>query len=232
MKMPYITSYLKTIGFMLILLSGVALYAQKDCKVLMPEISGTYKGKCRKGLAHGNGVAEGTDIYEGKFSKGLPHGKGKYTWADGRVFEGSFSEGKIEGKGTMIYPTARGDSIVAGIWNDMEYLGPVPVAPYKIGRTRSVVRSSIKKLNEVGSGVRIGIFLGGNFNTEISDFSMAYDSGEEIFLGQRYGLQNAAVPYTVTIRYRTWNHLRTQQHDVLFEFTINEPGTFEVSIHN
>jgi hypothetical protein len=84
----------------------------------------------------------------------------------------------------------------------------------------------------MGSGVRIGIFLGGNYNVEIQDFSMISDTGEQIMLGQRFGIQNAIVPYSVTIRYRTWNHLRTQQHDVFFDFTINEPGTFEISIHN
>ena len=84
----------------------------------------------------------------------------------------------------------------------------------------------------MGSGVRIGIFLGGNYNVEITDFYMAHDSGEQFTLGQRVGIQNAVVPYSVSLKYRTWNHLKTQQHDVIFEFTINEPGTFEVTIHN
>jgi hypothetical protein len=95
-----------------------------------------------------------------------------------------------------------------------------------------VVRSSIRKINDMGSGVRVGIFLAGNFNTEITDFSMIGDSGERFDLGQRFGIQNAIVPYTVYIRYRTWNYLHTQQHDVIFDFKINEPGTFEVTIHN
>ena len=84
----------------------------------------------------------------------------------------------------------------------------------------------------MGAGVRIGIFLGGSYNVEISDFSMISDTGEQITLGLRYGIQNAVVPYSVYLKYRTWNYLHTQQHDVIFEFTINEPGTFELSIHN
>jgi len=217
---------------MLILICGSMLYGQQKCKVLLPEISGTYTGKCKKGLANGKGLAVGTDTYEGKFSKGLPAGRGKYTWADGRVFQGEFKEGIMEGNGTMTYPTARGDSIVSGIWKDEVYYGPVPLPPYKIDRSMSVVRSTIKKINDMGSGVRIGIFLGGNYNAGLSDFSLASDTGEQMMLGQRYGIQNAVVPYKVFLKYRTWNHLRTQQHDVIFEFTINEPGTFEVSIHN
>lgn len=218
--------------FILILLSGSLIYAQDKCRVLLPEISGSYTGKCKKGLAHGKGLAMGTDTYEGRFSKGLPDGTGKYTWADGRVYEGSWKEGIMEGKGTMIYPRAGGDSIVTGIWKDDVYYGPVPLPPYKIDRAMSVVRSSIRKINDMGSGVRIGIFLSGKVNVELADFSLESDSGEQMMVGQRFGIHNAVVPYKVYLKYRTWNQLHTQQHDVIFEFTINEPGTFEVTIHN
>ena len=217
---------------MLILFSGSIVYAQKKCQVLIPEISGTYKGKCKKGLAHGKGLAVGIDTYEGRFSEGRPSGKGKYTWADGRIFEGTFKDGIMDGQGTMTYPREGEDSIVSGIWKDDNYYGPVPKPPYVVNRTMSVVRSSIRKINDMGSGVRIGIFLGGSYNVDITDFSLVSDTGEQVMLGSRYGIQNAIVPYKVYLKYRTWNHLRTQQHDVIFEFTINEPGTFEVAIHN
>ncbi len=216
----------------MILLSGGMIHAQDKCQVLMTEISGSYTGKCKKGLAHGKGLAIGVDTYEGRFSEGLPEGKGKYIWADGRVYEGSWSRGMRDGQGTMIYPRAGGDSIVAGIWKDDRYYGPVSVPPYQVIRTLSVPRYTINKVNQQGSGVRIGLFLGGNYNVEIENFSLAYDTGEQFVIGSRYGLENAIVPYTVTVRYRTWNYLHTQQHDVLFEFRINEPGTFDVNIHN
>jgi hypothetical protein len=96
----------------------------------------------------------------------------------------------------------------------------------------SVPRYTIRKINDMGSSVRIGIFLGGNYNTGITDFSMISDTGEPIKVGQRYGIENGHVPYTVSLKYRTWNHLYSQQHNVIFEFRINEPGTFEVNIHN
>lgn len=223
---------LKSLWFMLILFSGSLINAQEECKVLMPEISGSYTGKCKKGLANGKGLAVGTDTYEGRFSDGLPEGRGKYTWADGRIFDGEWSEGEPSGNGTMIYPRAGGDSIVSGIWKGDSYYGPVPGPPYKINRSMSVIRSSIRKINDIGSSVRIGIFMSGSYNVEISDFSMVSDTGSPMMLGQRYGIENAVIPYTVSLKYRTWNQLHTQQHDVIFEFTINEPGTFEVSIHN
>ena len=72
------------------------IYSQdnKDnCKVLMNEISESYQGDCKDGLAHGNGLAQGIDTYEGKFKKGLPYGNGKYAWANGDYYDGRWKEG-------------------------------------------------------------------------------------------------------------------------------------------
>ena len=131
---------LKSFCFIVLLCSVSLLYAQEDCKVMMPEISGTYTGKCKKGLAHG---------------------KGKYTWADGRMYEGSWLAGERDGKGKMTYPTTDGDSIVTGYWKKDDYVGTELIPPYRV-----------------------------------------------------------------------WNQMHSQQHDVYFDFTINEPGTFEVTITN
>ena len=60
----------------LVLDSGDLSYLQHaDCKATKAEISGTYVGGCKKGLVHGNGIAQGIDRYEGQFIKGLPSGK-------------------------------------------------------------------------------------------------------------------------------------------------------------
>jgi hypothetical protein len=222
----------KSLWFMLILFSGSILYAQEECKVLMPEISGTYTGKCKKGLADGEGLAVGTDTYEGRFSKGLPDGTGKYTWADGRVYEGSWSEGKREGKGTMIYPTVREDSIVSGYWKKDEYVGTENIPPYRVSRNQGLVRYSIRKVNEVGSGFSVGLYQGGSFNTNVDNFTMDASSGQEFVSGRMRGIENAIVPYKVSIKYRVYNTMQSQQHDVFFDFEINEPGTFEVTITN
>lgn len=218
--------------FMLIFFSGSLINAQEDCKVLMPEISGSYTGKCKKGLAHGEGLAEGKDTYEGRFLKGLPNGKGKYTWADGRVYEGLWEAGKKEGKGMMIDPTAGEDSVLVGYWKKDEYTGTENIPPYQITRTQGVVRSSIRKVNEVDNKITVALYLAGRFNTDVDNFTMVSSSGVEFTSGRTVGIENATVPYDVQIRYRVWNTMHTQQHDVFFNFTINEPGTFEVSITN
>ena len=46
------------------------LLAQQDgsCKVLLPEIAGTYDGQCKDGLANGKGTSKGEDEYSGTFT--------------------------------------------------------------------------------------------------------------------------------------------------------------------
>lgn len=226
------TDSIKTLWCMLVLFSGSIIYAQTNCQVLLPEISGSYTGRCKKGLAHGKGLAVGQDSYQGRFAKGLPHGSGIYTWEDGTKYEGNWTKGKRHGNGKLIYPRVGEDSIVSGIWKDNIYMGAVPAPQYQIVRSRSVVRSSIRQINEMGAGIRLRIYLGGKINSELENFTMESDTGEQYHIGDLTGIQNAIVPYSVTIKYRTWNHLHTQQHDVVFEFKVNEPGTFDVTINN
>lgn len=223
---------LVTVLYMFLLFSGSMIHAQNECRVLLPGISGSYTGRCKKGLAHGKGVATGVDSYEGHFSRGLPNGSGRYRWADGTVYQGEWLKGARNGKGTMTYPTESGDSIVTGIWKDDVYSGTELIPPYQITMSRGVIRSSIRKMNEMGTGFRLGIYQGGRFNIDLENFTMVCDSGEEYTSGRYIAIQNATLPYSVTIRYRTWNVLHTTRSEVIFAFTINEPGTFEVSLTN
>ncbi len=229
--MKNIRSYILACGY-IILFPGGFLLAQSACEVLMPELIGSYSGKCKKGLAHGQGRAEGIDTYEGKFARGLPHGFGIYTWANGELYEGEWVKGMVHGKGTKTYLVESGDSTVTGIWREGSFLGKELIPSYQITRISGVVRHSVFKLNDVGNGFRVSFFLAGNFNQGIEDFSMASDSGEEYRSGRYIGLQNAIVPYSVSITYRTWNALHTTQSNVVFNFVINEPGNFEISITN
>jgi hypothetical protein len=120
--------------------------------------------------------------------------------------------------------------VSVGLWNDDIYKGKILVPAYKITRTSGVARSSIMKSSDIGSGFRLGITLAGRSNSDIEGFSMICGSGSEYQSGSFYGIQDAVVPYSVMIRYRTWNSLHSTQHDVFFEFIINEPGSFEVSL--
>lgn len=230
--MKSINNSFKIVCLVCLLCSGNLLNAQEECKVLMPEISGSYTGKCKKGLATGKGIAVGTDTYEGRFSKGLPDGTGKYTWADGRVYEGSWSAGVREGKGKMIYPPEQGDSIVSGYWKKDEYVGKELIPQFRVTRNQGLVRYSIRKANDVSNGFSVGLYLAGSFNTDVDNFSMDTTSGQEFESGRKRGIENAIVPYKVSIKYRVWNSMHSQQHDVFFDFEINEPGTFEVTLTN
>lgn len=213
----------------LILIFGYHVYAQQsDCKVIVANISGSYSGGCKNGLAHGKGIAQGIDRYEGQFRKGMPNGNGTYTWADGTLYEGQWENGIREGKGKMVYA----DSLVTGYWMGDRYVGKKLIPPYKITRSMSVSRSTIKKSVSSFDGVRIKFMQGGSDNTNIQDLSLVYSSGDEYRNGYIYGIQNTLFPLDVKIRYRSWNMLRTSQFNVSFEFTINEPGIWDVVITN
>ena len=220
---------IKNLIILLFLISGSYVSAQQvDCKVMKPEISGTYQGGCKKGLAHGKGIAQGIDRYEGEFVKGLPEGKGIYTWASGTYYNGGWKNGLREGEGNMVYK----DSTVNGFWQEDKYQGKKLMIPYSIIRSMSVTRYSFNKSLGALDGVKIRIMRGGNDNTDIEDFSLAYDRGQEYRAGNYYGIQSGSFPLNVKVKYRSWNQLRTAQYNVEFEFVINQPGNWEVIIFN
>lgn len=209
--------------------SGVNIYAQQiNCKVIKADISGSYSGGCKNGLAQGKGIAEGVDRYEGQFYKGMPEGKGTYKWANGTYYEGQWKNGLREGRGKMVY----GDSVVIGYWKDDKYVGEKFIPPFKITSSLNVIRYTIMKTGDLPKGVRMRFTLGGVDNVEIEDFSLAYDSGDEYRMGNTIGIQNTSFPLDVKVKYKTRNLLHTVQYNVIFEFTINEPGAWNATITN
>ncbi len=225
LKKQIIHKLLLTVIFM----GGSYLFAQKtECKVIVPNLSGTYQGGCKKGLASGNGVAQGIDRYEGKFVRGLPDGKGTYTWASGEIYEGEWKNGLREGRGEMVYR----DSVVSGYWSEDKYVGKKLIPPYRIITSMSVSRATITQTIGTIDGVIIRIMRGGTDNPAIEDFTLAYDSGSEYRNGNYYGIQNTRFPLTVKVKYTAWNQFMTSQFNVIFEFVINTPGTWDVVIIN
>jgi len=211
------------------LILGSYVYEQQTgCKVKLPEISGSYSGKCKKGLADGEGIAQGIDRYEGHFVKGLPDGTGVYKWVNGSYYEGEWKKGMREGEGKMVYT----NSVVTGFWKANQYLGKTPGSPYSIVAIRNVQRYTISKSVEPSNGVRIKLLLGGRDNSEVEDLSLAYTSGTEYRNVGVYGIENYSLPLEVTVRYITWNQLHTRQYDVLFEVTIFASGTWIIDIAN
>ena len=89
---------------LLVVFAGVA--RAQGCRVLDPELQGTYSGACVNGLAEGKGVADGTAHYEGEFRAGMKNGRGVKTWANGDRYEGDFVEDRREGRG--VYAWGRG----------------------------------------------------------------------------------------------------------------------------
>jgi hypothetical protein len=214
---------------MVFLILGNPVFVQQtDCKVKLPEISGSYSGECKKGLAHGKGTAQGIDRYEGQFFKGLPEGNGIYKWANGSYYEGEWKKGMRNGQGKFV----SGDSVVTGFWKANQYQGRKQGPSYMITLSRNIARSTITKSVETSNGVRIKVMLGGVENTGIEDFSLAYTSGTEYRNVGTYGIQNSSVPLEVTVRYLTWNQLHTVQYEVLYEFTVLEPGTYNITLTN
>ncbi len=221
---------MRIIYIVFFLISGNILIAQEGaCKVLLPRLTGTYTGDCRKGLAHGKGSATGIDRYEGEFRKGLPEGLGLYRWENGTYYEGYFKQGLREGSGRMVYGS---DSVRTGYWRADRYIGEKETKRYEVLQSRFVARSAFVKTANTPNQVKIKLTLAGSPNTTVQDFSMSPSSGDEFRPGNAYGLQNVTFPVNIRLQYRTWNVMRTVQTDVTFEFIINEPGTWEVTVQN
>lgn len=218
-----------TVG--LVLLTVIQLNAQNGCKVLKKEISSEYHGKCKKGLAHGKGKADGIDSYTGHFSKGYPSGKGTYTWANGDKYKGQFIDGLRSGEGTLTIHLKDHDSIVKGLWKEDIYLGPVPPKP-KVFSMNGVDRYTFKKTGDIRQRVLIDIYQNGMRNTELYNFIENSSSGFQTSLGNSFGYDCVEFPVTIKVLYYTWNKLHTAKVYVKFQFEISEPGDWRVRIFN
>lgn len=224
-----------SISFILIslFLSTIVVFGQKEkeCKVLMPDISGTYKGKCKNGLAHGKGDAQGTDHYVGRFSQGWPDGKGTYAWANGDEYHGDFAEGKRDGEGTMILKAQDGDSILAGLWEKDIYMGPKPEKP-KVITKYNLDRYSFQLVSDIQNRVLIDFMQNGTRNLGIENLTMATSSGGNTRRGNLVGFENIFFPVEIKVNYTTWNKMHTQRYNVSIEFKISEPGDWVVTLYN
>lgn len=106
----------KTIIFIFGMIFSMHMYGQGECEVLVPELQGQYNGECKRGLAHGEGAAKGTETYVGNFRKGLPHGYGVYTYENGSVYIGYFKKGLRDGYGLMNEMSSGSKVMHYGLW--------------------------------------------------------------------------------------------------------------------
>lgn len=80
----------------------------QTCRVIDPELQGSYTGGCKDGYAEGTGDARGqAALYSGEFRAGRKHGKGVKTWpSTGDRYEGYFVDDRKDGTG--VYTWGRG----------------------------------------------------------------------------------------------------------------------------
>jgi hypothetical protein len=206
-------------------------FSQENCKVLKPEISTSYIGKCKNGLAHGKGIASGVDKYEGQFVKGYPDGKGLYTYASGNVYSGEWKEGKRNGIGKLTVKTAGSDSIQDGVWKDDKFIGPKPKEPEIIYKS-SVDRYSVQKTNVEKNRVQFKMLQSGTINLKVKNVDLISSSGQEFRTGNLVGFDQVVFPATVKISYITPNKLATAEVNAIFEIRIFEPGDWVIELHN
>jgi len=222
-----------------------AISQETDCKVLLEPISGTYIGDCKKGLAHGEGVAKGTDIYSGKFKKGLPDGEGVYTFADGGVYIGSFNEGKKSGLGKFKLP----DGTIAkeGIWENDEFVKEQDVPDYRIIVRRNVLNVSIRELGGDENRVEIVMVRDGRESTSnIHDLMIVTNSGVQFKDDHSVVYKDMVYPFTANVKFKavgkftsstlsdkkgaSYQSENVQMPESVVEFEIKEQGNWEVRI--
>lgn len=205
-------------------------YSQEACEVLMPQISGQYIGKCKKGLAHGKGLALGIDRYDGTFKNGYPSGRGVYTWSDGTVYDGEWKQGKRSGKGTYSYVEDGKAEILTGIWEDDRYIGQVPEKP-KVQASTGIERYNFQRHGD-GTQITINLFINGSNNNSVEDLSVTSSSGTIFRSGGTFGIQSIVFPFTCKISYYSWNKMHTSRVYTRFEFKITEQGRWVLDLHN
>jgi hypothetical protein len=219
-----------TILFSLFLLAGAGLYAQQPCEVLVPELAGEYEGECRRGLAHGQGIARGTDTYEGQFRNGLPHGDGTYTWASGDVYEGRWRRGQRHGIGTMTSMRDGRPVVVEGVWSSGELKEEIGDAGtgYTVVSMRRI--DAVRAL-QIGEGASVVFkILRAGVPMNYTDLTYTGSSGQPRILNQEIRFENVTFPFRASMRYTVPNKLRNDQFQCELEILIEEPGAWEVSV--
>jgi len=205
-------------------------FGQTECKVLVPELSGEYSGKCKKGFANGKGVAKGVDTYEGSFKMGYPDGKGEYTWSTGERYYGEWEKGKRDGKGTYYFVENNEEMEQEGMWIDDKYAGPIPEKPRVLAST-GIERYQITRQGD-GARVEIKTYLNGSSSTDLENINLYGSSGSQFRSGGAMGYQNVVFPFKCRLSYSSWNKTHTARNTKRFEFEISESGKWQVILHN
>ncbi|MCF8299252.1 MAG: hypothetical protein K9J13_17015 [Saprospiraceae bacterium] len=198
----------KSIGllfFFLIPMFMIAQQKQTDCKVLVEDLQGVYRGECKKGLAHGQGSAQGKHIYEGEFKKGYPDGEGKYIWAGDDYYEGQFKNGKRNGYGKHYMMVDGKSSFIEGYWVNDAYVGKSKNEK----KYNTISKSGIERVNYIFKGLDAGkneIIIrikraGNDFIGDVEQLNISGDSGDMVDLPGRFGYENVNFPFKATLSF-------------------------------
>ena len=212
----------------MIFISGNSI--AQDCKVLKAELSATYKGECKKGLAHGTGTAEGKDSYVGEFKKGLPDGKGIYIWANGAIYRGYMKKGLRDGIGSYVWHTANGDSTLTGAWSNDRY-DRYGNSPYLVGRNESIIRYSIGKGLAIPNKITIRIMREGKSFSQVSNLDVFRTSGTDNINGTYFEIKDAVFPEVLKVTFMVPNLMNTVEINCEFNLTINEAGSWDIILN-
>lgn len=209
------------------------LYSQQEstsCKVLLKEISGTYKGDCKDGLADGKGTATGEDSFTGIFLNGLPEGKGVYKYKNGNMFSGYWKNGLKNGKGEFKNIIDGKASFIKGYWKDGEYAGTTqPDDDYRITNLSGIENYTIKKVESKENVIEI------SFEKVMKkyipkDLEVTISSGYKIDQSLKILVLNYNLPVNCNLHFTIKTGLDFKQCNL--GFTITDPGRYEVFISN
>jgi hypothetical protein len=205
------------------------IFAQSNCRVLMPSISITYDGSCKQGLADGKGEATGTDRYIGDFRKGLPEGEGVYIWHTGERYVGEWKKGLRDGEGVLTFKYLDRDSVLAGIWKEDKYVGEREVAPYVIEYRDGIGRISVFRTGD-RPYVRYKFSRNGAESNSISNLLLQGSSGSESMTASFTGFEQVTFPFKGKVVFKAPNNFYTAILNCELRLTINNPGAWVVTI--
>lgn len=198
-------------------------------KVLMTEISGTYKGEVKDGLANGKGTAKGEDTYSGEFKNGLPEGKGKYTYKNGNTFTGFWSNGLKNGKGEFKYSINGSAFTQKGYWANGDYSGPNdPGEPYTVSKSTYIDSYTIKKIPGTENNITFSVLCGESKYVP-ENFQIETSSGSWQTRGKNLFINNYTYPISCEVSFTITAGGMVKQ--CYFSFEILKEGQYEVVLH-
>lgn len=204
---------MKKISIVLVVLffSSILFAQGSNCKVINKELKGVYSGDCKSGLAHGSGVFT--------FEKGM------------FVYKGEFENGKMHGKGEMYSLINNEKKLVSkGSWVENVFVVEKSSKPFDIIRSKSVNRSTVRKLKD-GNSLAIDFYRNGIRN-EVKDLSVSLSTGDLVYGSNILKYTNVIFPLRCVITYRSKNKTEHYWFEVRYEVIINESGEWSLSLYN